>query len=529
VLLNVSRGLVGDQNCRILGSAFLSMLWSERLAHGEGAPPLTLVIDEAQTFAVPSLTQMLSEGRKYGVRVVLANQFFGQLPENLRAAMESNLNVWCCFRTGPEDSRVAHKVTQARQWEYAEERFTWLPDHQFVCNILTHSNQGFWQTSPPPPTSPDALASDKAIRETMQREFATRESSEQSPFLVDQETLGPVCFAVSEGTTLREEIAEALELPKGEVFAALRRAEDLGYVTWDPKTKENRVTPLGQSFVDAWGARNASKSEGELHMDLQARAIDYVQTAWGAEVEIHSQGGNAGPVPDGSFVKDGITCNLEVECSTLATKKAQVARNIRKALEDHHRYLGVVRSMEAADRLLDVARELVPEAKLGREFAVLAWGETRFSVIPNGISADGFPFVPDDPGMVGTGQDGKPPAPPPAPTATNPNQSGLRKPDLEVVRDAVVSLSARGKFGATSAEIVGAMPSRERGRFVNPKTGRITPKLGSVLARLGIGWEKEWDGEKGYMVRMYHLSVRGDEVPTSSSSLESEATSQKVN
>ncbi|MDE1881504.1 MAG: TraM recognition domain-containing protein [Euryarchaeota archaeon] len=505
VLLNVSRGLVGDQNCRILGSAFLSMLWSERLARGEGAPPLTLVIDEAQTFAVPSLSQMLSEGRKYGVRVVLANQYFAQLPESLRAAMEGNLNVWCCFRTGPEDSRAAHKVTQARQWEYAEERFTWLPDHQFVCNILTHSNQGFWQTAPPPPASSEALASEKAIRETLQKEFAARESSEQSPFLVDQETLGPVCFAVSEGTTLREEIAEELDLPKGEVFAALRRAEDLGYVTWASKTKENRITPLGQSFVDAWGARNASESEGELHMDLQARAIDHVQTTWGAEVEIHSQGANAGPVPDGTFVKDGITCNLEVECSTLATKKAQVARNIRKALEDHHRYLGVVRSMEAADRLLDVARELVPEAKLGREFAVLAWGETKFSVIPSGVSSDGFPFVRDDPGRVGAGQEGKPGAPPPSSTVTGLSQRGQRKPDVEVVRDAVESLRAQGKFTATSTEIVESMAETERGRFVSPKTGRITTKLGSVLKRLGITWDKQWDKETGNAVKVYDL------------------------
>ena len=128
VLLNVSRGLVGDQNCRILGSAFLSMLWSERIAHGMGAPPLTLVIDKAETFALSSLAQMLSEERPYGVRIVLANQYFAQLPNDLCDALDDNAGVWCCFRTGPDDARAAHKVIHASRWDYAERRFTWLPD-----------------------------------------------------------------------------------------------------------------------------------------------------------------------------------------------------------------------------------------------------------------------------------------------------------------------------------------------------------------------------------------------------------------
>ncbi|EQD34966.1 hypothetical protein B1B_17003 [mine drainage metagenome] len=233
---------------------------------------------------------MLSEGRKYGVRIVLANQYFDQLPKDLRSAMEGNVGVWCCFRTGPEDARAAHKVTQASKWDYAESRFTSLPDHQFVCNVPTHSNQGFWETAPPPPALPEAAASERLIRETLQQNYATRETSENSPFRVDNETLGPVAFAVSEGTTLREDIAEELGFSKGDVYAALRRAEDLGYTTWDPRTKENYITSLGESFVDAWGARRVTESEGELHMDLLARAVDYIRVTWGIEVDITPHG-----------------------------------------------------------------------------------------------------------------------------------------------------------------------------------------------------------------------------------------------
>jgi hypothetical protein len=502
VLLNVSRGLVGDQNCRILGSAFLSMLWSERLTHGEGAPPLTLVIDEAQTFALPSLVHMLSEGRKYGVRVVLANQYFGQLPDDLRAAMEGNVGVWCCFRTGPEDARQAHRVTQANRWDYAESRFTWLPDHHFVCNLPTHSNQGFWETAPPPPALPEAAVSEKAIREAVQR-YATRETSGASPFLVDNETLGPVCFAVSEGTTLREEVAEELGISRGDVFAALRRAEDLGYAKWDPKTKENRITPLGQSFVDAWGARRVTESEGELHMDLLARAVDHIRVTWGVEVEITPQGANPRPLPDGTFEKDGIPCNLEVECSTLETKGAQVAKNLRKARESDRRCLFVVKSMELGDKLVQLLRELAPEATLGLDYAMLYGGEGKLSVLPKGMSADGFPFVPD---VSKTARPTSPASSDPPSQAASGVNTGADASDKDVVQEAVRTLVAHGTTKAPGEEILEVIPLAERGRFTSPKTGKLTTKLGTILTRqLNIPWNKEWIKNRENSGRVYQF------------------------
>lgn len=247
-------------------------------------------------------------------------------------------------------------------------------------------------------------------------------------------------------------------------------------------------------------------------MDLLARAADYIHTTWGVEVHIPAQGPNSGPVPDGTFEKDGIACNLEVECSTLATKKAQVAKNLRKAMEEKRRFLGVVRSMELADRLVQVARELVPEAKLGRELAVLAWGETRFSVVPRGISSDGFPFVPELPGGVGGGSGASPGTPGDTGTTTAPGEATNRGSDLEVAREAVTALRGRRNLRVTGDEVMDAMPEGERARFVSAKTGRITPKLGSVLARLGITWEKEWVKEAGNAVRLYDLRVPSGQV-----------------
>jgi hypothetical protein len=491
VLLNVSRGLVGDQNCRILGSAFLSMLWSERLTHGIGAPPLTLVIDEAQTFALPSLAQMLSEGRKYGVRIVLANQYFAQLPNDLRAALDDNVGVWCCFRTGPDDARAAHKVTQASRWDYAESRFTWLPDHQFVCNVPTHSNQGFWQTSPPPTASTDALASERLILEAVQREFATRETSEASPFLVDNSTLGPVVLAVSEGTGMREAIATELSLPAKEVYAALRRAEDLGYITWDSKSRENQITELGRVFADAWQARRVTQTEGELHMDLLSRAAEYLREKWGVQVAITPQGSSSKPLPDATFEFQGREWVLEVECSTLATKVGQVVRNLQKAYAAHQKPLFVVRSKEALERLemlLTRAELVVPEES---DVVVLFW-DGRFQ--EKVIHPVGIPPNPRGDDITASAADRD------LPPGSADRQS---KNDRDALAASVSALRSKGLATFTAKEVLAGVPDNVREVYLNPKTGKPTSRLGSHLGDFGIVSKKVWDSEGNRSGRLY--------------------------
>lgn len=518
VLLNVSRGLVGKEICKILGSAFLSMLWSERLAHGRRAPPITLVIDEAQTFPLPSLSQMLSEGRKYGVRVVLANQYFQQLPEDLRAAMGGNGIVWCCFRTGPDDAKAAHKLTQAGQWDYAESRFVSLPDHQFVCNVLTHSDQGWWQTSPPPQLSPDAPTVIESLRERMRRDFSTRETSTESPFRVEQETLGPVCFAVSEGIGLIDDIVEELGIPKRDVFAALRRAEDLGYVTWDPKTKENRITPLGQDFVDAWRARRVTETEGELHIESLAKLSHQIHVMFGVSVRITPQGSSSKPLPDATFEKGPFRVHVEFECTTLTTKGPQVVKNLRKAREVGAVCLFGVPSRERADRLLQVVGELAPDAKLGIDFAVASWDGSKYSFLPSGVSADGFPFLAPLPTAGGcpsaSPAEG---APENLSSAEAAGSTASSASDRDIIRSTFQDLRARGVLRPTGPQVLDAVPLSEKHRFPLPKSGRFTTRIGTLAAELRVPTDFDWDPEKKNNVRVYVLSEWLDGAITSAS------------
>jgi hypothetical protein len=64
----------------------------------------TLYVDEFQTYANDAFATILSESRKYRLSLVTANQFLGQVPEQLRYAIIGNVGTVIAFRVGAYDA-----------------------------------------------------------------------------------------------------------------------------------------------------------------------------------------------------------------------------------------------------------------------------------------------------------------------------------------------------------------------------------------------------------------------------------------
>lgn len=110
VLLKLSQGLIGEHNSYLLGSLFLSKFNQAALARQSqdqtGRTPYFLYIDEFQNFITPSIQNMLSGTRKYGMGLILAHQELGQLSDNsLLNTIISNPYIRICFRLGDSDAR----------------------------------------------------------------------------------------------------------------------------------------------------------------------------------------------------------------------------------------------------------------------------------------------------------------------------------------------------------------------------------------------------------------------------------------
>ena len=71
-----------------------------------------LYVDEFQNFATPDFAQILSEARKYRLNLSVANQFIGQVEEEVKNAVFGNVGTIICFRVGVTDANyLAHEFT----------------------------------------------------------------------------------------------------------------------------------------------------------------------------------------------------------------------------------------------------------------------------------------------------------------------------------------------------------------------------------------------------------------------------------
>ncbi len=110
LLVNVSKGRLGEESALVLGSLIVSTLGLAAFSRAESAPdarrPFFVYLDEFHNFTTLMLASMMSELRKYGVGLVLAHQYMHQLEPEIRHAVLGNAGTLVSFRVGPEDATI---------------------------------------------------------------------------------------------------------------------------------------------------------------------------------------------------------------------------------------------------------------------------------------------------------------------------------------------------------------------------------------------------------------------------------------
>ncbi len=109
ILLDLSKAELGEAASRLLGFMYLSRVWSAALRRTRPERPFTVVVDEAHTLIAGALTNMLAEGRKFGLSVVLAHQYLEQLDADLRPAVDGNVATTIAFRCAVGDAGEIYK------------------------------------------------------------------------------------------------------------------------------------------------------------------------------------------------------------------------------------------------------------------------------------------------------------------------------------------------------------------------------------------------------------------------------------
>lgn len=141
VLFNISKAVLGDTECRIVGSVLLNQFFWAALARGKqpgvAHKPMHLVVDEFQSFATDSVPRLLAEARKFGLCLTTANQSLGQLRNqygqpSIGQAVLANTATKLMFRLGPSDTDLMRPYFQPG---FSDAEMTNLPDCHAVINM----------------------------------------------------------------------------------------------------------------------------------------------------------------------------------------------------------------------------------------------------------------------------------------------------------------------------------------------------------------------------------------------------------
>ncbi len=110
VLLKLAKGLVGEEDSNFLGNVIVPKILSAALSRQDMSKserhPFFFYVDEFQNFATPDFAQILSEARKYGLGLVVANQFVSQIDEEVRNAIFGNVGTMVVYRMGVQDANI---------------------------------------------------------------------------------------------------------------------------------------------------------------------------------------------------------------------------------------------------------------------------------------------------------------------------------------------------------------------------------------------------------------------------------------
>jgi hypothetical protein len=130
LFVNLSKGLLGDINSQLLGIMFIIKFQVAAMSRADmdkkDRRDFSVYIDEFQNYSTDSIATILSEARKYGLSLVMANQFISQLDESVRDSVFGNVGSMISFRVGPDDA------------EYLVKQFAPAFDAGDLVNIPNH-------------------------------------------------------------------------------------------------------------------------------------------------------------------------------------------------------------------------------------------------------------------------------------------------------------------------------------------------------------------------------------------------------
>ena len=143
LVVNLSKGLIGEDNAGILGAFLVTKVQLAAMSRSDipdvaNRRPFYLYVDEFQNFATDSFAVILSEARKYGLNLTVANQYISQMTDSVRDAVFGNVGTTISFRVSADDAPIL-----AKQFEptFEEQDLLQMNNRNFVISMIINGEK----------------------------------------------------------------------------------------------------------------------------------------------------------------------------------------------------------------------------------------------------------------------------------------------------------------------------------------------------------------------------------------------------
>ncbi len=143
LVVNLSKGLIGEDNAAILGSFLVTKIQLAAMSRSDiedirDRRPFYLYVDEFQNFATDSFATILSEARKYGLNLTVANQYISQMSETVRDAVFGNVGTMISFRVSADDAPILAKQFEP---QFEPQDLLQMHNRHFIVNMVINGEK----------------------------------------------------------------------------------------------------------------------------------------------------------------------------------------------------------------------------------------------------------------------------------------------------------------------------------------------------------------------------------------------------
>ena len=254
MIINLSKGRVGEGNANLLGSMLITKIYLAAMSRADASesalhklPNFYLYVDEFQSFANKSFADILSEARKYKLNLTITHQYIEQMEEEVRDAVFGNVGTMVTFRVGAFDAEVLEKEFAP---QFTAEDLVNLGIYQVYLKLMIDGvgSQPFSATTLQPIERPSVSLREQVIQSSRSIFSAPRAKVEEAIRLWHQPLVPVPVFKPVEKPLIKKEEPATFAVPRPAFSKPMLTHREAAF-TPESRRREHVPVPLSPVSV----------------------------------------------------------------------------------------------------------------------------------------------------------------------------------------------------------------------------------------------------------------------------------------